>query len=106
MTATAEQQRGDFFFFLVLQYSTENALGVSHLSLNPWQLRSVLLALLLCLVMNRQQQKFWQPCSPFATVELKQGQYGQAANLSLPKNSKVFGQKSRCVLSPVRHLGA
>jgi len=51
-------KEGIVFPSLALQYVTENALGVSQLSLNPWQLKSVFPTLPLCPVTNRKRQKF------------------------------------------------
>lgn len=51
-----QSSRGDFFSSLALQYVTENAFGVSQLSLNLWPLKSVFPTLLLCPITNRQRQ--------------------------------------------------
>lgn len=40
-----QSSKEGIFFLLVLQYSSKNALGLSHLSLNLWQLISALPAL-------------------------------------------------------------
>lgn len=60
-----QSSKGDFFSSsLALQYVTENAFGVSQLSLNLWPLKSVFPTLLLCPIKTGKGRRARSPAAP------------------------------------------